>query len=158
MCLPRGSRLGWEAAIPTSEAHTTDIEQAATEGDNQVTDQESQQQQQQQRHAEAAARSKQLNIACNDVVRTILDGNVSDEKAKAVALRQRLEQQRDDLVSPDDEMSALFFENLLLVCQHELHPDIGILKGEYGRAWHTILHYIEDAGWQLTDPPFSISG
>ena len=83
---------------------------------------------------------------------------MSDEKAKAVALRQRLEQQRDDLVSPDDEMSALFFENLLLVCQHELHPDIGILKGEYGRAWHTILHYIEDAGWQLTDPPFSISG
>lgn len=92
------------------------------------------------------------------MVRTILDGNVSDEKAKALALRQRLEAQKDDLVSPDDEMSALFFDNLLLVCQHELHPDIALLGGEYGRAWRTILHYIEDAGWQLTDPPFSISG
>lgn len=144
-------------------AHGALLNQAATEGDNQVTDQESQQkqeqqEQQQQQKAKAAARSKQLNIACNDVVRTILDGNVSNEKAKALALRQRLEKQREDLVSPDDEMSALFFENLLLVCQHELHPDIGILRGEYGRAWHTILHYIEDAGWQLTDPPFSISG
>ena len=144
-------------------AHGALLNQAATEGDNQVTDQDSQQkqeqqEQQQQQKAKAAARSKQLNIACNDVVRTILDGNVSNEKAKALALRQRLEKQREDLVSPDDEMSALFFENLLLVCQHELHPDIGILRGEYGRAWHTILHYIEDAGWQLTDPPFSISG
>lgn len=55
-------------------------------------------------------------------------------------------------------MSALFFDNLLLVCQHELHPDIGVLRGSYGKAWTTILHYIEDAGWQLTDPPFSISG
>lgn len=105
-----------------------------------------------------AARSKQLNVACNDVVRTILDGNPTNEKERAAALRERLLAQRDDLVSPDDKMSALFFDNLLLVCQHELHPDIGVLRGQYGKAWHTILHYIEDAGWQLTDPPFSISG
>ncbi|CAM9967892.1 unnamed protein product [Ectocarpus sp. 12 AP-2014] len=105
-----------------------------------------------------AARSKQLNIACNDVVRTILDGNPTNEKERAEALRQRLIAQKDDLVSPEDDMSALFFDNLLLVCEHELHPDIGILRGQYGKAWNTILHYIEDAGWQLTDPPFSISG
>lgn len=91
-------------------------------------------------------------------MRTILDGNPTNEKERAAALRERLVAQRDDLVSPDDKMSALFFDNLLLVCQHELHPDIGVLRGQYGKAWHTILHYIEDAGWQLTDPPFSISG
>lgn len=106
----------------------------------------------------AARRSKQLNLACNDLVRTVLDGNVSNERAAALDLRQRLEAQRDDLVVPDDEMSELFFENLLLVCQHELHPDVGRLSGKYGKAWRTILHYIEDAGWQLTDPPFSITG
>lgn len=108
--------------------------------------------------AAAARRSKQLNLACNDVVRTVLDGNVSDEKARALALRKRLEAQRDDLVVPDDDMSELFFENLLLVCQHEVHPDVERLRGKYGKAWRTILHYIEDAGWQLTDPPFSITG
>lgn len=108
--------------------------------------------------ATAAARGKQLNLACNDVVRTILDGNVINEKERALALRLRLEEQKEGLVSPDDDMSALFFDNLLLVCQHELHPDVGRLRGEYGKAWRTILHYVEDAGWQLTDPPFSISG
>lgn len=61
-------------------------------------------------------------------------------------------------MSSGDEMSALFFENLLLVCDHELHPEVGRLQGEYGRAWRNILHYIEDAGWQLTDPPFTVMG
>lgn len=105
---------------------------------------------------EAAARSKQLNIACNDVVRTILKQNPGDSDAKA--LRARLEEQRHLLVSSGDEMSSLFFENLLLVCDHELHPDVSQLQGEYGRAWKNILHYIEDAGWQLTDPPFTVMG
>lgn len=108
--------------------------------------------------AAAASRSKQVNVACNDVVRTILDGNVTNEKERALALRERLEAQRGELVSAEDKMSGLFFDNLLLVCQHELHPDIDTLKGEYAKAWRTILHYIEDAGWQLTDPPFTISG
>lgn len=103
----------------------------------------------------AALRSQRLNVACNDVVRTILKGN-GDEDAKA--LRGRLEQQRAELVLPGDEMSSIFFENLLLVCGHDLHPRVDQLKGEYGRAWKNILHYIEDAGWQLTDPPFSVTG
>lgn len=119
---------------------------------------EKQQQAQAQSVAQKASRSRQMNIACNDVVRTILDGSVTDERERALALRQRLEAQKEDLVSPGDEMSSLFFDNLLMVCEHELHPDIGLLQGEYGKAWRTILHYVEDAGWQLTDPPFSISG
>eukprot|EP00903_Cladosiphon_okamuranus_P011087 g10464.t1 len=132
--------------------------QAAAGGSEQVRDREQQQERQPTEEEREVARSKQLNVACNDVVRTILDGNPTNEKERAEALRQRLMAQKDDLVSPGDDMSALFFDNLLLVCQHELHPDIGILRGSYGKAWHTILHYIEDAGWQLTDPPFSISG
>lgn len=127
--------------------------QAAADGSEQVREQKQPTEEQLE-----AARGKQLNIACNDVVRTILDGNPTNEKERAEALKQRLIAQKDDLVSPGDDMSALFFDNLLLVCSHELHPDIGILRGDYGKAWHTILHYIEDAGWQLTDPPFSISG
>lgn len=110
---------------------------------------------QQPGRSSATPQGQQLNIACNDVVRTILRGN-GDEDAKA--LRQRLEQQRSALVSPDDEMSALFFDNLLLVCDHELHPNVDQLRGEYGRAWKNILHYIEDAGWQMTDPPFTVTG
>lgn len=132
------------------------VSQAAADGGEQLREQQQLNAEQQQQRE--AARSKQLNIACNDVVRTILDGNPTTEKERAEALRQRLIAQREDLVSPEDDMSALFFDNLLLVCQHELHPDIGILRGSYGKAWQTILHYIEDAGWQLTDPPFSISG
>lgn len=129
------------------------MRQAAHDGSEKVREQK-----QPTEEEREAARSKQLNIACNDVVRTILDGNPTNEKERAEALRQRLIAQKDDLVSPGDDMSRLFFDNLLLVCDHELHPDIGILRGNYGKAWHTILHYIEDAGWQLTDPPFSISG
>lgn len=138
--------------------HTLETAQAEMDGGEQQLGENDPLEAQQDAAAAAAARSKQLNIACNDVVRTILDGNVSTEKARALALRQRLEAQKDDLVNPEDDMSALFFDNLLLVCQHELHPDLGVLRGEYGKAWRTILHYIEDAGWQLTDPPFSISG
>ncbi|CAM9587858.1 unnamed protein product [Scytosiphon promiscuus] len=130
--------------------------QATTDGSEQLREQSTPETPTEQERE--AARGRQLNVACNDVVRTILDGNPSNEKERAAALRERLLAQRDDLVSPDDKMSALFFDNLLLVCQHELHPDIGVLRGQYGKAWHTILHYIEDAGWQLTDPPFSISG
>ena len=139
--------------------------QAATDGgERQVTGHDTLRPQEEAENTAAAAaaaiarRSEQLNLACNDVVRTVLDGDVISEKARASALRQRLEALRDDLVVPDDEMSELFFENLLLVCQHELHPDIDRLRGEYGKAWRTILHYIEDAGWQLTDPPFSVTG
>ncbi|CAM9207245.1 unnamed protein product [Hapterophycus canaliculatus] len=130
--------------------------EATTDGSEQLREQQPPETPTEQQRE--AARGRQLNIACNDVVRTILDGNPSNEKERAEALRERLLAQRDELVSPDDRMSALFFDNLLLVCQHELHPDIGVLRGQYGKAWHTILHYIEDAGWQLTDPPFSISG
>lgn len=100
-------------------------------------------------------RSRQLNAVCNDVVRTILRAN-GDEDAKA--LRTRLLGQREHLVSDDDEMSRLFFDNLLMVCQHELHPEVDQLRGTYGKAWSNILHYIEDAGWQLTDPPFTVTG
>lgn len=132
--------------------------QATTDDSEQVREQPTTQEASLAAARQEAARSKQLNIACNDVVRTILDGNPTNEKERAEALRQRLIAQKDDLVSPDDDMSALFFDNLLLVCEHELHPDIGILRGQYGKAWNTILHYVEDAGWQLTDPPFSISG
>lgn len=104
----------------------------------------------------AALREQRLNIACNDVVRMILSGN-GDEDART--LGRRLEQQRSELVSPGDEMSTLFFENLLLVCDHEVHPKVDQLRGgKYGKAWATILHYIEDAGWRLTDPPFTVTG
>lgn len=105
--------------------------------------------------AMTARRSKHLNLACNDVVRTILKGN-GDEDAKK--LRARLELQRHDLVVPGDDVSQLFFDNLVMVCQHEFHPQVGQLRGDYAKAWRNILHYIEDAGWQITDPPFSISG
>ncbi|CAM9649942.1 unnamed protein product [Choristocarpus tenellus] len=93
-----------------------------------------------------------LNVVCNDVVKTILRGQDDDVKA----LHGRLLGHRDEIVL--DEMSGIFFENLLLVCKHELHPDVDKLKGRYSKAWTTILHYIEDAGWQLTDPPFRVMG
>ncbi|CAM9929342.1 unnamed protein product, partial [Ascophyllum nodosum] len=98
---------------------------AATDGgERQVTGHDTLRPQEEAENTAAAAaaaiarRSEQLNLACNDVVRTVLDGDVISEKARASALRQRLEALRDDLVVPDDEMSELFFENLLLVCQH----------------------------------------
>lgn len=147
------------ARQPSNMRHPL-LKQATAEDDQVISgsDEPPTLEQQRQAAAAAAARGKQLNVVCNDVVRTILDGNVTNEKERALALRLRLEEQRDALVSPDDAMSALFYDNLLLVCQHELHPDVDRLSGEYGKAWRTILHYVEDAGWQLTDPPFSISG
>ncbi|CAM9212780.1 unnamed protein product [Discosporangium mesarthrocarpum] len=93
-----------------------------------------------------------LNVICNDVVKTILRGQEEDVKQ----LRVRLVGQQEEIVS--DEMSQLFFENLLLVCDHETHPEVDTLQGSYAKAWKTILHYIEDAGWQLTDPPFTVMG
>jgi hypothetical protein len=77
---------------------------------------------------------------CNKVVRTILRG---DEKA-VQALVEDLVQQRTELVV--DENSDLFFESLLCMLKHGVHPQAHKLRGTHLAAYSTILKYIEDAG------------
>lgn len=99
-----------------------------------------------------------LNDACNDLVRTILNANPATQKKEALALKERLEDNRWQLTLEDDYQSNLFFDTLLCLCDNTLHADVGQLKGFYANAWRNILNRIEDAGWQITEKPFSVAG
>ncbi|CAN0138427.1 unnamed protein product [Phaeothamnion confervicola] len=96
-----------------------------------------------------------MNAACNRVVRAILDADAGDEHGVRRAAAA-IATQRADLAV--DAESTIFFEHLLLVCNHELHPEVDKLSGFYAGAWTVILKYVEDAGWRLTDPPFTVTG
>jgi hypothetical protein len=108
--------------------------------------------------ADAQSYQRRLNVACNDVVKTILNADVSVQDVEVQAVKARLLRDRELLTLADDPQSQLFFDSIVCVCDHTLHPQVGSLKGFYANAWNTVLKYVEDAGWQITEPPFVIAG
>ncbi|KAG5190495.1 hypothetical protein JKP88DRAFT_232315 [Tribonema minus] len=101
---------------------------------------------------------KHLNIACNDVIKTILKADAEKLDSDMQGIKERLIRDKELLVVTDDPQSELFYNNLVCVCEHSLHPRLHELKGRYASAWKSMLHWIEDAGWQLTEPPFRVNG
>mmetsp|Transcript_2735 Transcript_2735/g.3782 ORF Transcript_2735/g.3782 Transcript_2735/m.3782 type:complete len:150 (+) Transcript_2735:33-482(+) len=99
-----------------------------------------------------------LNVTCNKVVRTILKTDVKTLEIDMKMVRKEIENNRSILVVDSEPNSLIFYENLLHVCDHSVHPDVQSLKGNYANAWKSMLKWIEDSGWQLTDPPFKVSG
>ena len=65
---------------------------------------------------------------------------------------------RHVLIAQDDPQTQLFFDVVVALADHSLHPQVGELKGKHANAWRTMLKYVEDAGWQITDPPFTVAG
>eukprot|EP00638_Chattonella_subsalsa_P002676 CAMPEP_0117758510 /NCGR_PEP_ID=MMETSP0947-20121206/15426_1 /TAXON_ID=44440 /ORGANISM="Chattonella subsalsa, Strain CCMP2191" /LENGTH=95 /DNA_ID=CAMNT_0005578721 /DNA_START=294 /DNA_END=581 /DNA_ORIENTATION=- len=95
-----------------------------------------------------------MNLLCNTVIKTILNGSEED----VFILKEKVRKSQDTYVVPGDSQSALFFDSIIFILSHDLHPGAGDLKGRYATAYKTIIKFIEDAGWKLTDPPFRVTG